>query len=116
MKKIIFLDFDGVLNTEHNQNMLLYHGKARNDRHGTLFDPKAVTQLERIIAETGADVVIESSWKYLGLEAMQQMWSDRKMPGNVIDITPSSASDKWLTNADLEEVDAANVRWKGGGK
>lgn len=113
MKKIIFLDFDGVLNTEHNQNMLLYHGKARNDRHGTLFDPKAVAQLERIIAETGADVVIESSWKYLGLEAMQQMWSDRKMPGNVIDITPSSASDIWLTNADLEEIDTANARWKG---
>ena len=70
MKKIIFLDFDGVLNTEHNQNMLLYHGKARNDKHGTLFDPKAVAQLERIIAETGADVVIESSWKYLASTRM----------------------------------------------
>lgn len=44
---------------------------------------------------------------------MQQMWSDRKMPGNVVDITPSSASDKWLTNADLEEIDTANARWKG---
>lgn len=26
MKKIIFLDFDGVLNTEYNQNLLMYHG------------------------------------------------------------------------------------------
>ncbi len=25
MKKIIFLDFDGVLNTEYNQNLLMYH-------------------------------------------------------------------------------------------
>ena len=28
MKKIIFLDIDGVLNTEHNQSMLMYHGKT----------------------------------------------------------------------------------------
>lgn len=28
MKKIIFLDFDGVLNTEYNQNLLMYHGKS----------------------------------------------------------------------------------------
>lgn len=66
MKKIIFLDFDGVLNTEHNQNMLVYHGKAWKDKHGAFFDPEAVAQLERIIVETGADIVIESSWKYLG--------------------------------------------------
>ena len=42
MKKIIFLDFDGVLNTEHNQNMLLYKGKAWKDKHGAFFDLKAV--------------------------------------------------------------------------
>ena len=30
MKKIIFLDFDGVLNTEYNQNLLMYHGKSWN--------------------------------------------------------------------------------------
>ncbi len=44
MKKIIFLDFDGVLNTEHNQNMLVYHGKAWKDKHGAFFDPEAVAQ------------------------------------------------------------------------
>ena len=105
MKKIIFLDFDGVLNTEHNQNMHMYHGKPWKDKHGAFFDPDAVAELKRIVEETGADIVIESSWKYLGLEAMQQMWSDRDMPGNVIDVTPSSASDKWLLNADLDDVD-----------
>lgn len=66
MKKIIFLDFDGVLNTEHNQNMLLYKGKAWKDKHGAFFDLKAVAELNRIVEETKADIVIESSWKYLG--------------------------------------------------
>lgn len=113
MKKIIFLDFDGVLNTEHNQNMLLYKGKVWKDKHGAFFDPKAAAELNRIIEETKADIVIESSWKYLGLEAMRQMWRDRNMPGNVIDVTPSSASNNWLLNANLDEMDPAHTQWKG---
>lgn len=113
MKKIIFLDFDGVLNTEHNQNLLIYHGKVWMDKHGAFFDLEAVSQLERIIVQTGADIVIESSWKYLGLKAMQQMWRDRKMPGNIIDVTPSSASDNWLHNANLDEIDHTHTQWKG---
>lgn len=113
MKKIIFLDFDGVLNTEHNQNMLMYHGKPWKDKHGAFFDSDAVAELKRIVEETGADIVIESSWKYLGLEAMKQMWSDRNMPGNVIDVTPSSASDNLLLNADLDDVDPGRTQWKG---
>ncbi len=113
MKKIIFLDFDGVLNTEHYQNLLMYHGKAWKDKHGVYFDPETVAGLKRIVEETGADIVIESSWKYLGLEEMQQMWRDRDMPGKVIDVTPSSASDSWLLNADLDDVDPARTQWKG---
>ena len=113
MKKIIFLDFDGVLNTEHNQNMLLYKGKAWKDKHGAFFDLKAVAELNRIVEETKADIVIESSWKYLGLEAMRQMWRDRNMPGNVIDVTPPSASNNWLLNANLDEMNPAHTQWKG---
>ena len=66
-KKIIFLDFDGVLNTEHYQNLLYYQGKTGSDKYGTLFDPEAVEQLKRIIDATHAEIVIESSWKCLGL-------------------------------------------------
>ena len=33
--------------------------------------------------------MVESSWKYLGLEAMQELWMVRNFPGKVIDITPS---------------------------
>ena len=64
--------------------------------------PETVAELKRIVAETNADIVIESSWKYLGLEAMQQMWSDRNMPGKVIDVTPSSGTDNMLLNANRD--------------
>lgn len=89
MRRIIFLDFDGVLNTEYYQGLLQFQGKQWQDEHGAFFDPKAVRQLKRIIDATGADIVVESSWKYLGLEAMQELWRVRDLPGRVIDITPS---------------------------
>ena len=89
MRRIIFLDFDGVLNTEYYQGLLQFQGKQWQDEHGAFFDPRAVRQLKRVIDTTGADIVVESSWKYLGLEAMQELWRVRNLPGRVIDITPS---------------------------
>ena len=73
INKVIFLDFDGVLNTEYYQGFLMYHGKTWQDQYGAFFDPEAILQLKRIIDATNADIVIESSWKCLGLEAMQEM-------------------------------------------
>ena len=70
--KIIFLDFDGVLNTEYHQRQLQFEGKIWQDKHGASFDPEAVKQLQAIVDKTHADIVIESSWKYLGLETMQE--------------------------------------------
>lgn len=89
MRRIIFLDFDGVLNTEYYQGLLQFQGKQWQDQHGAFFDPRAVRQLKRVIDTTGADIVVESSWRYLGLGAMQELWRVRNLPGKVIDITPS---------------------------
>lgn len=108
-RKIIFLDFDGVLNTEHYQGLLRYQGEPWQDEHGAFFDPNAVKQLRRIIDATGADIVIESSWKYLGLDAMKELWKVRNLPGRVIDITPSSVSDEYL----LKNLDTTMIHCKG---
>ena len=108
-RKIIFLDFDGVLNTEHYQGLLRYQGEPWQDEHGAFFDPNAVKQLRRIIDATGADIVIESSWKYLGLDAMKELWKVRDLPGRVIDITPSSVSDEYL----LKNLDTTMIHCKG---
>ena len=108
-RKIIFLDFDGVLNTEHYQGLLRYQGEPWQDEHGAFFDPNAVKQLRRIIDATGADIVIESSWKYLGLDAMKELWKVRNLPGRVVDITPSSVSDEYL----LKNLDTTMIHCKG---
>lgn len=102
--KVLFLDFDGVLNTEYYQRLLCYEGRAWQDKHGAFFDPEAVGQLKRIVEATHADIVIESSWKYLGLEAMREMWAARRLPGEVVDITPSSVSDGWLLSASADDM------------
>ena len=112
-RKIIFLDFDGVLNTEHCQGLLQYQGKPWQDEYGAFFDPNAVKQMKRIIDATGADIVVESSWKYLGLDTMKELWEVRNLPGKIIDITPSSVSNEHLLDVDLENIDTAILHCKG---
>ena len=105
MTKYIFLDFDGVLNTEFYQNQLISQGKPWGDENGAFFDPEAVMQLKRIVDATCADIVIESSWKYLGLKALREMWAARRLPRRLIDITPFTASDSWLLTAEPNDID-----------
>ena len=113
MIKIIFLDIDGVLNTENYNLVLKRKGKICQDEYGALFDPNAVKQLKRIIDATNADIVVESSWKYHGLDAMKELWEVRNLPGRVIDITPSSVSDEYLSNVNLDNLDASMLHCKG---
>lgn len=52
--KIVFLDFDGVLNS---RNYIRAHG------HGALIDPSRMVLLKQIIDATGAQIVLSTSWK-----------------------------------------------------
>lgn len=108
MKKIIFLDIDGVLNTQ-----LWYTQMDRNtpqDKYGYAFDPNAVANLKRIVEETGADIVISSSWKCMGLTQMEDMWNDRNLPGRIVGITPNSVSDELLLHADIDSMELFHIR------
>ncbi len=78
MDKIIFLDIDGVLNVN----------ESGRDRFGRLFHKQFENNLGYIIEQTGAKIVISSSWRMSGLKIMQEMWKERQIPGEVIGITP----------------------------
>lgn len=105
MTKVLFLDIDGVLNTERQHNRCVDEGVAYVDNFGYAFDPIAVINLKKIIEETGADIVISSSWKFWGLSTMQKLWASRGLPGKVIDATPNNVSDELLLNVDLSHID-----------
>lgn len=79
--KIIFCDFDGVLNVCY----------PKHDEFGQLFHPHFEANLKRLVDETGANIVISSSWRFDGLERMKEMWRKRNLPGLLIDITPDCA-------------------------
>ncbi len=101
--KVLFLDFDGVLNTEKYQTQLRRNGKAGWDNYGSVFDPAAVANLGRIINSVpGLKIVVESSWKAQGLVFLQQMWIDRGLPGEIYDVTLDTLDDDLLT-ADLSD-------------
>lgn len=109
MMKVLFLDFDGVLNTDSYQVTLHELGKPGWDEYGQLFDPEAVANLKRIL-DTVPEVriVVESSWKANGIDELRLMWKERKLPGELYDATPIIFNEDLLT-IDLSDQD--NI-WK----
>ena len=93
MQKVIFLDFDGVIQIDSHSNPWLSNatpldGYTDRDEYGLLFDHSCVERLQELIEETDASVVISSSWRHLGLSVMMDMWIERQMPGELLDIIP----------------------------
>jgi hypothetical protein len=109
--KIIFLDFDGVMDTAYYDHMLSKQGLPGNDPYGTVFDPNCVHNLRRIIDNTGADIVVSSSWKhFMTYKEFLEMWDARGLPGFVTDVTPipdmrrnrGDEIDSWLNECNVE--------------
>lgn len=90
--KIIFLDIDGVLNHEAFYKERFdkrYEEGAISYPHSEI-DPKSVENLNKLIEETGAKVVISSTWRHSGLEYCKEVLEFHGFKGEIIDITPSS--------------------------
>jgi len=75
--KIIFLDIDGVLVT------------TKTARTNTAA-PACIEVLNKIIADTGASIVISSSWKHYGLPWLRDKLNEWGVVGSVIDLTPTA--------------------------
>ena len=93
-RRVIFLDIDGVLAPILNSL-----------RYGDL-DRACVGVLNEIVARSGADVVVSSSWRYgKSVPELQQILEDYGFTGRVVDKTPTEGrgSDRgeqiaaWLT-------------------
>lgn len=92
-RPVIFLDFDGVLNTEQYQAQLAIDGKPTKDAWGPLFDPRAVANLRKILDATSVGIVISSSWRYLHrLSSLRMMWEVRELPGEILTRSPVARS------------------------
>lgn len=79
--KIIFLDFDGVLNVHGKTHMMLHQGVE--------FDKKPCANLNKILTEVpDAKIVVSSSWRVYGLEGVKDILAKSGIDSSrVIDIT-----------------------------
>jgi len=111
--KVVFLDFDGVLNSA----AFLLIVKERDSQSLSMewwaesIDPSAVSRLNGLLASTGARVVVSSTWRICTSVAwLQEVLEMRGFTGDVYDKTNriyevdrSSEIEEWL---DRHVVDA----------
>lgn len=97
---VVFLDFDGVVIWERRQKARTSGGKlvAAADRD-------CVARLNHVLRETGADVVVSSSWRlHHSIPELQGMLDRSGFEGKVIDVTPQLGTTRgfevytWLRN------------------
>ncbi len=88
---IIFLDFDGVLNSLRGYRKARAENRPTGDEYGTTFDGDCVAALRKIVDTTGARIVVTSSWRFfLDKDDIRKMWTDRQLPGSVYSVTPTN--------------------------
>ncbi|GIM62127.1 HAD domain-containing protein [Capnocytophaga canis] len=110
MQKIIFLDFDGVLNSGDNSralSRLSFDDPAITNTFiaGFEFDERCVRWLTYIINSTGAKIVVSSSWRLnYTLEEMRAIWKHFNLPGELIGYTP------FIDNEFAEIFDGAEIK------
>lgn len=102
MMRIIFLDIDGVLNTDRAVKLQTLYNSDR-----ITFDADALKNLKELVEETNAYLVISSTWRiHYGTDSRlwKELMSNFKEYGiedRIIDITPV-----------LSEKLNTSVRWK----
>lgn len=92
MDPLIFLDIDGVLNSAQflleragGEGVVIVDGQF--DATHTI-DPERVALLNRLVEESGARIVLSSSWRCLfGLERTQRSLQAKGFTGNLADAT-----------------------------
>lgn len=93
---VLFLDFDGVLNSIAFMKSQSAAGKwemvtARTGARdwSNMIDPRAIVLLNGVVARTGAKIVVSSSWRLaLTKDEIISALRKRGFRGDVIDATP----------------------------
>ena len=96
--KIIFLDIDGVLNSEKAYrsgecNYTKWNWENSTEDHHQSFCSWSKELLNKLIDETGAKIVISSTWRSSGIEFMRKVWEIEGMHGEIIGITTNFRGD-----------------------
>lgn len=100
--KVIFLDIDGVLTSDDFTQRCAQEGRARLPYGMDWLDPRCLGALRIITDTTGAVIVVSSSWRELGRDALLKVWELNGIPGDLYGTTPEwiltkrEAIEQWL--------------------
>lgn len=81
--KIVFLDFDGVINSYHDNRFFPGHEMS-------VLDPQRIGYVQRICDRTGAKVVLSTAWReHFDMKTLKRFLRRRGLKAEVIGRTPS---------------------------
>lgn len=98
MKKIIFLDIDGVCNSSKyfDSELSLQQAAGKSDAqimlvsHDLHLDPAALQLINELVDQTGAEVVVSSTWKSTyTIDAFNKLFTARGATFKVVGRTPT---------------------------
>lgn len=91
--KVIFLDFDGVLNHDGDDpDNRMHRAHGETDHSLALFVEK-VALVERICRQTGAVIVLSTAWRHCFSQSVIAGWlAEKGLTAPIVGITPSRMS------------------------
>jgi hypothetical protein len=128
MNKVIFLDIDGVLNSQkwHSSEAHIKIHKCMIRRgdldelsyeifNASMIDPEALQLLNQLVEETGADIVISSTWRKGEGERLNNIKSllhGLGFKGNIIGATPV-LNERWCCRGnEIKKWILENVKYE----
>lgn len=97
--KILFLDFDGVLNDfgfVHQESELDFESEFSfldEFKAAELLDTQKIKNLNYIVDQTRCFIVLSTAWRFYGIETCKKLLMMRgfRYPHRIIDVTPSQS-------------------------
>ena len=86
-RKIIFLDIDGVLNSDAYADYMLTEENV-DIFNEDMLDERAIVQLKKIVEATGAEIVLSSSWRWYKDTRDKVHYQLRQKGIDFVDTTP----------------------------
>lgn len=97
--KVIFLDFDGPMIP-----IRAYWLPTQTKPFVSTFDPVAVSLINKLILDSGAKVVISSTWRTKGFDAVVELLTRNG-------VGPSNLHEDWATPAKLTSQRIHEIKW-----
>ena len=120
MKKFIFLDIDGVLNSG-SWAKYCFDNQYEHPELDPECDPKAVAELNRIIDTTGAEIVLSSSWRFGDISNIEKFgihnWNGKTIDTNIYEnrtscIARGAIIQKYLTKLKFDRELSPDERFE----